>query len=183
MISDSSPTWTSPGLKRANRGEETEIHGRIRRTGGKGRVAEDKAIQQTSSRHSVHPNQMSRWKRKADEGLVELFEKRLGASRRSSRPRSRSFTRRAGNRWWSGIFYADSGTARSSARSSLPLAWPALGTLVRRRRLHGTARVSSLAGMGSGTPGKSLGGSGNHPDSLAAAGTDPWLALSASGCT
>lgn len=48
--------------------------------GFKARVAKealrgDKTVQQIAARHEVHPNQVSQWKRKASEGLVELFER------------------------------------------------------------------------------------------------------------
>ena len=32
-------------------------------------------MQQIAARHEVHPNQVSQWKRRASEGLVELFER------------------------------------------------------------------------------------------------------------
>ena len=35
----------------------------------------DRTVQQIASKHEVHPNQVSQWKRKASEGLVELFER------------------------------------------------------------------------------------------------------------
>lgn len=35
----------------------------------------DRTVQQIAARHGVHPNQVSQWKRKASEGLVELFER------------------------------------------------------------------------------------------------------------
>ena len=35
----------------------------------------DRTVQQIAARHSLHPNQVSQWKRKASEGLVELFER------------------------------------------------------------------------------------------------------------
>ncbi len=33
----------------------------------------DRTVQQIAAKHVVHPNQVSQWKRKAGEGLVELF--------------------------------------------------------------------------------------------------------------
>ncbi len=35
----------------------------------------DRTAQQIAAKHGVHPNQASQWKRKASEGLVELFER------------------------------------------------------------------------------------------------------------
>ena len=35
----------------------------------------DRTVQQIAARHGVHPNQVSQWKRKASEGLVELFQR------------------------------------------------------------------------------------------------------------
>ena len=35
----------------------------------------DRTVQQIAAKHEVHPNQVSQWKRKASEGLVELFER------------------------------------------------------------------------------------------------------------
>ena len=48
--------------------------------GFKARVAKealrgDQTVQQIAGKHEVHPNQVSQWKRKASEGLVELFER------------------------------------------------------------------------------------------------------------
>ena len=48
--------------------------------GFKARVAlealrEDKTVQAIATRHQVHPNQVSQWKRKAREGLVAVFER------------------------------------------------------------------------------------------------------------
>ena len=48
--------------------------------GFKARVAKealrgDQTVQQIGAKHEVHPNQVSQWKRKASEGLVELFER------------------------------------------------------------------------------------------------------------
>ena len=46
----------------------------------KARVAKEalggeKTVQQIAAKHEVHPNQVSQWKRKASERLVELFER------------------------------------------------------------------------------------------------------------
>ena len=35
----------------------------------------DRTVRQIAARHSLHPNQVSQWKREASEGLVELFER------------------------------------------------------------------------------------------------------------
>ena len=35
----------------------------------------DKTVRQIATKHRVHPNQVSQWKRKASEGLVQLFER------------------------------------------------------------------------------------------------------------
>ena len=35
----------------------------------------DKTIQQIAAKHGVHPNQVSQWKGKASQGLVQLFER------------------------------------------------------------------------------------------------------------
>ena len=52
--------------------------------GFKARVAKealrgDRTVQQIAGKHGVHPNQVSQWKRKASEGLVELFERGVQA--------------------------------------------------------------------------------------------------------
>ena len=41
----------------------------------------DRTVQQIIARHSLHPNQVSQWKRKASEGLVELFERARKSAR------------------------------------------------------------------------------------------------------
>ena len=41
----------------------------------------DKAVRQIAVKHGVHPNQVSQWKRKASEGLVQLFERGARAGR------------------------------------------------------------------------------------------------------
>ena len=35
----------------------------------------DKTVRQIATKHRVHPNQVSQWKRKASEGLVQLLER------------------------------------------------------------------------------------------------------------
>ena len=57
----------------------------------------DRTVQQIAVKHGVHPNQVSQWKRKASEGLVELFERGAKAGRMSRRRRSASCTRRSGS--------------------------------------------------------------------------------------
>ena len=41
----------------------------------------DKTVRQIAVKHGVHPNQVSQWKRKASEGLVQLFERGARAGR------------------------------------------------------------------------------------------------------
>ena len=41
----------------------------------------DRTLQEIAARHQVHPNQVGAWKRRAIEGLAELFSE--GAERRS----------------------------------------------------------------------------------------------------
>ena len=46
----------------------------------KARVAKDAlrgdlSVQQIAAKHGVHPNQVSQWKRKASQSLVEVFER------------------------------------------------------------------------------------------------------------
>ena len=49
----------------------------------------DKTVRQITVKHGVHPNQMSQWKRKASEGLVQLFERggRAGRDKREAEVR------------------------------------------------------------------------------------------------
>ncbi len=35
----------------------------------------DRTVQQIAAKHEVNPNQVSQWKRKANEGLEEMFER------------------------------------------------------------------------------------------------------------
>ncbi len=42
----------------------------------------DRPIQAIAAKHAVHPNQVSGWKRQAQEGLLEVFA--AGASRRQA---------------------------------------------------------------------------------------------------
>ena len=37
-------------------------------------LREEKTVQSIATRHQVHPNQVSQWKRKVREGLAEVFE-------------------------------------------------------------------------------------------------------------
>ena len=46
-------------------------------------LREERTVQQIAARHGVHPNQVSQWKRKAREGLEEVFER--GAASRGKR--------------------------------------------------------------------------------------------------
>ena len=46
-------------------------------------LREERTVQQIAARHGVHPNQVSQWKRKAREGLEEVFER--GAARHGKR--------------------------------------------------------------------------------------------------
>ena len=52
----------------------------------KARVAEealrgDRTVEQVAAMHGLHPSLVRQWKRKASEGLVELFERGAGAGR------------------------------------------------------------------------------------------------------
>lgn len=51
----------------------------------------DRTVQEISSRHKVHPNQVSTWKRRAMEGLGEVFSNSAGqaTNERSRRGGSR----------------------------------------------------------------------------------------------
>lgn len=42
----------------------------------------DKTIQEIASRHKVHPNQVSTWKRRAMDGLGEVFSNGVDQARR-----------------------------------------------------------------------------------------------------
>ena len=42
-------------------------------------LREDRTLQQIAAQHSVHPNQVSHWKRQAREGLAGIFEARPSA--------------------------------------------------------------------------------------------------------
>jgi transposase len=42
----------------------------------------DKTIHEIASKHKVHPNQVSTWKRRAIEGLGEVFSNGVGGARR-----------------------------------------------------------------------------------------------------
>ena len=49
-------------------------------------LREDRTLQQIAAQHSVHPNQVSHWKRQAWEGLAGIFEARpsAGAQRQAA---------------------------------------------------------------------------------------------------
>ncbi len=55
----------------------------------------DKTVQEIASKHKVHPNQVSSWKRQAIDGLGEAFSNGGRASGRIARPRFAIFTPRS----------------------------------------------------------------------------------------
>ncbi len=70
----------------------------------KARVAQealrgDRTVKQIAARHDLHPNQVSQWKKKAGEGLVDLFcsPGATGGTRASWRRSCASCTRRSGS--------------------------------------------------------------------------------------
>lgn len=72
-------------------------------------LREERTVRRIAARHAVHPTKVSQWKRKAREGLEEVFERRApGGVRR--RPGRRRCTPGSGN-WLS------SGISQESARS------------------------------------------------------------------
>ena len=69
--------------------------------GFKARVAlealrEDKTVQAIAARHQVHPNQVSQWKRKAREGLVDVFERGQAGGRRAHEKEMRTLHAKIG---------------------------------------------------------------------------------------
>ena len=56
----------------------------------------DRTIQRIAARHGVHPNQVSQWKRKASEGLVELFERGGGGEQRKPEGEIKRLRRKIG---------------------------------------------------------------------------------------
>ena len=54
-------------------GNTTPVHGRFQGAGGAGSAAGDKTIQEIATKHKVHPNQVSTWKRQAIDGLGDVF--------------------------------------------------------------------------------------------------------------
>ncbi len=55
----------------------------------------DKTIQEIASRHKVHPNQVSTWKRRAVDGLGEVFRTAPGVTAGSMKTRSAIFMPRS----------------------------------------------------------------------------------------
>ena len=55
----------------------------------------DKTIQEIASRHKVHPNQVSTWKRQAVDGLGEVFSNGADPAAKIMNPRSAIFTPRS----------------------------------------------------------------------------------------
>ncbi len=50
----------------------------------------DQTLAELASRHKVHPNLITKWKRQASEGMVEVFSgKNAGTSRKRSSARTR----------------------------------------------------------------------------------------------
>ena len=62
----------------------------------------DRTIQEIGAKHHVHPNQVSGWKRQAQDGLRELFAD--GVSRRQAVTRRPRVHAKIGELRWSGIF-------------------------------------------------------------------------------
>ena len=56
----------------------------------------DRTLQEIASKHQVHPNQVSTWKRQAIEGLGEVFSNGVGR-REIMKAKSVSFTPRSAN--------------------------------------------------------------------------------------
>ncbi len=55
----------------------------------------DKTIQEIATKHKVHPNQVSTWKRRAIDGLGEVFRMAWSAPAETMNPRSAIFTPRS----------------------------------------------------------------------------------------
>ena len=55
----------------------------------------DRTLQEIASKHQVHPNQVSTWKRQAIDGLGEVFSNGASAAVGTMRARSVIFTRRS----------------------------------------------------------------------------------------
>ena len=55
----------------------------------------EKTLRQVAAKHGVHPNQVSRWKREATEGLVELFERGANAEQDEHDAQVRKLRRKA----------------------------------------------------------------------------------------
>ena len=54
-------------------GNTTPVHGRFQGAGGAEALRGDKTIQEIATKHKVHPNQVSTWKRQAIDGLGDVF--------------------------------------------------------------------------------------------------------------
>ena len=59
-------------------------------------LREDKTVQSIATRHQLHPNQVSQWKRKAREGLAEVFEGGRAGGRRAHEKEIRSLHAKIG---------------------------------------------------------------------------------------
>ncbi len=55
----------------------------------------DRPIQTIAAKHAVHPNQVSGWKRQAQEGLLEVSPGAPAAAKPTRRPSSTTCTRRS----------------------------------------------------------------------------------------
>ena len=55
----------------------------------------ERTLRQVAAKHGVHPNQVSRWKREATEGLVELFERGTSAGQDERDAQVRKLRRKA----------------------------------------------------------------------------------------
>jgi len=56
----------------------------------------DKTIQEIASRHKVHPNQVSTWKRQAADGLGEMFSNGVDSARQDHEPEVRDLHAKIG---------------------------------------------------------------------------------------
>ena len=55
-------------------GNTTPVHGRFQGAGGRWkRCGATRTIQEIATKHKVHPNQVSTWKRQAIDGLGDVF--------------------------------------------------------------------------------------------------------------
>ncbi len=53
--------------------DTTPVHGGLQGEGGAGALRGDRTIQEIATKHKVHPNQVSTWKRQAVDGLGAVF--------------------------------------------------------------------------------------------------------------